>query len=78
MPNAIREQVLAHLTEFAAEAIRAGGEGYTAIKHRYPDTPDEVAWMADFRAHEGETEQWWQSVEKTIDGEVIKNALAKS
>lgn len=75
MKNPVRAQVMAHLTEFAAEAIKAGGDGYKAIKHRYPDTPDDVAWEADIDAHAAATEAWWQSVEKTIDGEIIKSAL---
>jgi hypothetical protein len=68
----IRDEVMAHLVASIRES------GYDATRRAFPDVPVMILAEADTTASSEECEAWWQSIEKTIDGEIIKNALASN
>lgn len=74
----VREEVMAYLTDIARNGLADGEDSLSAITSRHPDVPLEVAVIASLRADEEATEKWWSSVERTIDGEIIKNALTQA
>ena len=60
-----------------AEAqARGDGDGVAAAKRAFPGVPDPVLWECLAELDSQQTEAWWHAVERTIDGEVIRNALA--
>jgi hypothetical protein len=69
---------MAHLCDFIATRRKAAGEAgeMDALRQAFPGTPDMVFYEATTAVDFAEVEDWWQSVEKTIDGEVIRLALA--
>lgn len=73
----IREQVINHMAGVAKEATDQGQDGWRAIERAFPGTPTDVIAEAWLRADEGKTEEWWQQVERTIDAEVVKSAVAQ-
>ena len=75
MATGTRKQVMASLIEEADEIMKNGGDAFSILGERYPGMPTEVVTEAWLEACNRETERWWDSVEKTIDGEIIKNAL---
>ena len=75
MATSTRKQVMANLIEEADEIMKCGGDAFSVLGKRYPGMPIEVVTEAWLEASNRETERWWDSVEKTIDGEIIKNAL---
>ena len=80
--NAMRAEVIEHLADLLATASESKPDGgglaaIAAVRARYPDTPQRVlvsAWGLVLRRREDE---WWRSLERTIDGEVVRSALAK-
>lgn len=76
MPSKVREEVMAELTAFIFAANARGEDGYKAAERAFPGVPDTVLILAMLDADEQKTEAWWQTVERTIDGEIIRNALA--
>lgn len=71
----VREQVLAQLTQVCRDARAAGKDGMDEIERCFPGTPIEVACDAWCRSNDEATEAWWQSVERTIEIHVVKEAL---
>lgn len=76
--NDTRKQVMTALIEEAMEIQARGQDSFDYLTKKYPDMPIEIATQAWLAATDVEVEKWWLSVEKTIDGEVIKNALARA
>ena len=72
----VRKQVMAQIVAFMARAEAGGMDPYRAAKHAFPGTPASVLGEACAELDHEHTEAWWQSIEKTIDGEVITRALA--
>ncbi|MGR7993819.1 hypothetical protein [Xanthobacter sp. ZOL 2024] len=73
----IHEQVLAQVIEVIKQA-RANGEPEMAVVARtFPGMPDAIYWAAYCDLDNAEIDAWWEAVEKTIDGEIIRNALSK-
>ncbi len=72
----IREQVLAQVIDVIKQA-RANGEPEMAVVARtFPGMPDAIYWEAFCDLDNAEIDAWWEAVEKTIDGEIIRNAVA--
>ncbi|MCJ2103163.1 hypothetical protein [Methylobacterium sp. E-046] len=76
MQTDIRSQVKAAILVTMAEAETAGLCPVTAARAAYPGTPGMVLGecLADLQA--SQEEAWWQRVERTIDVELIRNAVA--
>lgn len=73
----IREQVLHEIASVIRQAQDAGlGDGMSVARTRFPGTPEMVLAEAWTMAELGRTEEWWVAVERTIDGEVIRNSIA--
>lgn len=73
--SSVRDQVEVHLVSIARAAAAKGVDGLSEIRRLHPDVPELVAILASARAEEADVEDWWQSVERTIEGTVISNAL---
>ena len=71
----IREQVIAHIVDVMMEGDDLGRDAMAYAEEKFPGTPMLV--MADAWARfDGQKEAaWWDSVERTIDGEIIRRAL---
>jgi len=80
IPNReLREDVVNAMAKVAYDAIKAGAKGtapYAIVGELFPGTPDMVIIDAVTRAEMQCDEEWWQMVEDTIDGEVVKKAVA--
>ncbi|NJL06978.1 MAG: hypothetical protein HC900_00970 [Methylacidiphilales bacterium] len=74
--NIIRKEVMAAIINVIAEAESQGKDGVTAARAAFPGTPEGVLWEAWAEHDTAKIEQWWKAVERTIDGEIIRNALA--
>lgn len=72
----IREQVLDQIAAVVFNGDRQGLDSYAMAVKTFPGTPGSVIAEAAAIAWGREEEEWWATVEKTIDGEVIKNAIA--
>lgn len=71
----IREQVVGQMVAVGLEASKNGKDPWAAIESTFPGTPADVIADAWVKVSDGETEAWWNSVEKTIDGEIIRRAI---
>lgn len=52
-----------------------GVDPWRAAETAFPGTPTDVIAAAWVDYEDRKTEAWWQQVEKTIDGEIIRRAL---
>lgn len=73
----IRAEVIETIIDVMVEADAAGHDPWKAAQARWPSTPVDVIATAWVTFGDRKTEAWWQSIERTIDGEVIKRALDK-
>ncbi|MBS7741418.1 MULTISPECIES: hypothetical protein [unclassified Chelatococcus] len=76
--NDIRKQVRAQIIQVMEQAHEKGEDVWKAAEAAFPGVPDGViidAWCDFDSAVE---DRWWQSLEKTIEGEIVKNAIAKT
>lgn len=71
-----REEVMAELVAIAREGMALGASAPSYLMEKFPDLPEVVATEAWMRAEAADVEAWWRSVERTIDGEIIRRALA--
>lgn len=72
-----RRQVKAEIIQEMAAAHAAGeSDVVEAARRAFPGIPDMVLWGCWSEFEDQQTEAWWQRVERTIDGEVIRNAVA--
>lgn len=77
MPTDTRTQVKAEIIRVIAEAQAAGlGDGVAAASRTFPGIPEGILWECWAELDMDQKEAWWQRVERTIDGEVIRNAVA--
>ena len=74
----IRAQVLEQIIEVMLEANKAGRDEQASAQECFPGTPENVLWEAYGQLLSRLEEDWWRAVERTIDGEIIRNALAKN
>lgn len=78
MSTNIRRQVLAAIVSCMSEAMQQGRDPLAAARCKFPGTPVGVLGEAYYEASEAEEEAWWQTIERTIDGEVICNAIGRA
>lgn len=76
MARNARDEVMAELCAFISEARRHGRNGVHDAQAAFQGTPLIVLYEAETMVEMEETEAWWQSVERTIDGEIIRAAIA--
>ena len=74
----IRLQVIEQIIKTIEAAERYGKNDFHAVMATYSGTPEGVYWEAWVALQYRREEAWWQAIEKTIDGEIIKAALIKS
>ncbi|MBS7696291.1 MULTISPECIES: hypothetical protein [unclassified Chelatococcus] len=74
----IRQEVMATLINFMREARAQGLDDWKAAEQRFPGTPAEVIAEAWGAVNDEEVSRWWASVERTIEGEVVRNAIVKA
>lgn len=74
----IRKQVLAQIIDVMASADAVGQDTVKAAEFAFPGTPSDVIYAAWVEFESAKTEAWWQTIERTIDSEVIRRALAPS
>lgn len=79
MPNdKIRKEVMAEIIDTYRAAKARGADEWKAVEAAFPGIPTDVTAEAMMAVEDEASEAWWQTVERTIDGEVIRNALAKA
>ena len=74
----LRREVMAQIIGFMERAKEAGHDPFAAARQSFPDVPISIVSEAWAEFDDQETERWWESLERTIDGEIIKNALTKT
>lgn len=67
--------VLAAMTSIGREAKAQGDDAWTAIAKAVPDAPSDVVAEAYLALEDEASAAWWEQVEKTIDGELVRHAL---
>ncbi len=72
----VRKQVMAQIISVMAEAEARGDNGFAAASQAFPGTPKSVLIEASVEVEDARTEAWWRTPERTIDGEVIRYAIA--
>lgn len=70
-----RQQVMALIVETMIQAIEDGRDPWKVAAKAFPGTPSMVLGEAYGEASYAEVENWWKQIERTIDGEVIRDAL---
>ena len=73
-----RHEVMAEIIKTGRAARNRGADPWKAIEAAYPGIPSDVVADAWVQIEGDATEAWWQTVERTIDGEIIRNALTTS
>lgn len=76
MTSEIRRQVMARIIEVGAAASAAGDDPWAAMQTAFPGLPVSVLAEAWVDVDAAETERWWNSVETTIDADLVKRAIA--
>lgn len=72
----IRDQVIAQVIEVIKQARDNGEDELPTVMRTFPGLPEQVYWDAFCALDNAEVNAWWETVEKTIDGEIIKNAIS--
>ncbi len=67
--------VIAEVIQVIKEAEKAGLDSMAEVRRRFPGIPDGVYWSAWCKLQDEDAEAWWDTLEKTIEGEIIKRAL---
>ncbi len=73
--STIREQVMAQIIDVMKAAQDQGRDKFRAAEVAFPGTPNGVLCEALATLGLQEDEEWWRQVERTIDGEIIRQAL---
>ncbi|TXN72957.1 hypothetical protein [Methylobacterium sp. WL6] len=73
-----RTQVLAAIVTCMADAMAQGRDGFAAAAAEFPGTPGGVLGEAYAVACDAQEEAWWRTIERTIDGEVIREAVGRA
>jgi hypothetical protein len=71
-----RRQVKAAIIDCMVKANAEGRDEFEAARTEFPGVPVSVLGECAAEADDIEVEAWWRTVERTIDGELIKNAVA--
>lgn len=72
-----RQQVFAAIVETMFAAIRDGRDPWSVAAATFPGVPSGILGEAYGEACAAADEKWWQQVERTIDGEAIRDAIAQ-
>ncbi|MGU3326104.1 hypothetical protein ACLBXB_04125 [Methylobacterium mesophilicum] len=72
----VRDQVKAAIISTMAEAERDRRCPLAAAEAAFPGVPMVVLGACYGEMLADEEDAWWQQIERTIDGEVIRNAVA--
>ncbi len=76
--SAMRRQVMSEIIAFMTEAEKNGKDPFNAAKSVFPAVPDGILGQCLMQAGDAEEEAWWGHMERTIDEEVVRNALQKA
>ncbi len=71
-----KQAVIREIGKVAFTAINAGDDPYKAVDQAYPDVPMMVKIEAVAVAEMVSEEHWWEQVEGTIDGEIVRKAIS--
>lgn len=71
----VREALMEAMTRAAFDAIKAGDDPFKVLAATFQDIPDGVRTEAWCEAEHRITEEWWKSVEATVDAEAVKAAI---
>ena len=71
----IRKQIMAQIIAVIDQAEAQGQNSIAVAKARFAGTPDSVIYDAWSQWSIAQEDAWWQSMEKTIDGEIVRKAL---
>lgn len=75
--SSARQQVKAEIIRMIADAQAAGlGNGVAAVHRAYPDIPEMILWECWTDLDLQRQDAWWETIERTIDGEIIRRAIA--
>lgn len=78
----LERQVLAAVIVFLKERAAATGRDHwyhgRELQAAFPGIPQSVEIDACLVIDAEQTEAWWDGLAKTIEGEIVKNALAKN
>ena len=72
-----QKQVMAEIVATMQAANAEGKDGWKAVESAFPGIPVSVIAEASLALDYQEEVTWWEGVERTIDGELIRNALGK-
>jgi hypothetical protein len=61
------------------KAVKAGGSINLSkeLEKAFPAVPEYVRFLAEVEFESEELEAWWETLEKTIDGEILRRAIGK-
>ena len=71
----VRQEVKASIISVMAEAEKAGRCPLAAAEAAFPGVPIVVVGACYGEMISDQEDRWWQTVERTIDAEVIRNAV---
>ncbi|MAU97247.1 MAG: hypothetical protein CMP81_15410 [Fulvimarina sp.] len=71
--NQTRKEIMAELVRMAKEATARGESAFAFLCNK--GVPVSIAEEAEWEAGRGEEEAWWQRMERTIEGEVVRKAI---
>ncbi|NVM41945.1 hypothetical protein HWX16_16580 [Ochrobactrum intermedium] len=71
-----KEAVINEVAKVAYQAIKSGRDPHKVVREKFPDIPDMVHIDGIVRAEMQAEDEWWEKVEKTIDGEIVRRAIA--
>ncbi len=71
-----RQAVIKEIGKVAFRAIRSGDDPYEVVDRSYPNVPMMVKIEAIALAENIVEDLWWEQVEGTIDGEIVRNAIS--
>lgn len=71
-----KDAVIAEIANVAYQAIKKGNNPRKVVDRTFPDVPLMVKVEAMTLAEMQSDDDWWEQVEKTIDGEIVRNAIS--
>lgn len=72
----LKREVRATMIEWILDYRAKGGlNELRAWESAHPGTPQSVYWDASLELDEQDENKWWETLERTIDGEVLKRAI---
>lgn len=70
-----KEKVFAALIAAMERGVERGEYPMAAAEAEYPDVPHGVIVEAWCKFDDDMQDRWWDSIEKTIEGEIVRRAL---